>query len=221
MSLRLYEKFILLALNQKKGNFLIDSLSLNYGLAGAILLELSELKKIVIENKKIRVADKKLTNNQIIDACLKLINAIQKKRKPRYWIYKIGNKSSGFKKIILQDLYNKKIIKIDVKVYLWGLIKIRRYPVINISEVNNIKIWIKDAVLTSNKPDLETILLLSLMWSCKLTRILFTNKKDHKASRTKIKELTKNIEIGEAVSQTLKEIQAAIVVATSSTFVGS
>jgi len=221
MSLRLYEKFILLALNQKKGNFLIDSLSLNYGLAGAILLELSELKKIVIENKKIRVADKKLTNNQIIDACLKLINAIQKKRKPRYWIYKIGNKSSGFKKIILQDLYNKKIIKIDVKVYLWGLIKIRRYPVINISEVNNIKIRIKDAVLTSNKPDLETILLLSLMWSCKLTRILFTNKKDHKASRTKIKELTKNIEIGEAVSQTLKEIQAAIVVATSSTFVGS
>ena len=53
MELQLFEKFILISLDQKKGKFLIDSFSLNYALAGSILLELSELNKIAIKNKKI------------------------------------------------------------------------------------------------------------------------------------------------------------------------
>ena len=103
MQLNLFEKFILLALDQNKGKFLIDTLSLNYGIAGAILLELSEMNKISIKNKKIIVTDKKLTKISIVDACIKLINNSRKKRKAKYWIYKIGNKSSGFKKLILDE----------------------------------------------------------------------------------------------------------------------
>ena len=219
--LRLYDKFILLALDSKKGKFLIDSLALQYGLAGAILLELSEINKITINNKKIIIKDKKYTGVSILDACLKLINGSYKTRKARYWIYKIGNKSSGFKKIILNDLCDNQILRMNVKEYMRGLIKIRRYPLMSSSVVDKIKTRLRNVVINNEKPDVEPILLLSLMASCKLTRILFTNKKDHKASRMKIKDLTKNIEIGEAVSQTLKEIQAAIVVATSSTFYGS
>ncbi|MFC2152604.1 GPP34 family phosphoprotein [Bacteroidota bacterium] len=221
MELQLFEKFILVALDQKKGKFLIDSLSLNYGLAGSILLELSELNKIIIKNKRIVTSDKKLTNNLIIDTCIKLINSTRKDRKPRYWIYKIGNKSSKFRKIILKDLYDKRIIRIDKKEFLWGLITIKRYPVINPKEVNEIKSKLKRIVLENEKSDIEAILLLSLMASCKLTRILFATKKEHRAAGKRIKELTNNIEISEAVSQTLREIQAAIIVATTSTFVSS
>ncbi len=218
--LKLFEKFILLALDQKKGKFLIDALALNYGLAGAILLELSEQNKISLQEKRIIVKDKKYTSNQIIDAGLKLINASRNNKKPRFWIYKIGNKSSGFRKIILKDLYHKNIIKLEEKSIFFGLFKVKRYPVLNSVLVDEIKNRLRNIVLGKEKAQIESILLLSLMSSVKLTRILFPNKKDHKYSRKRIKELTKEIEIGEAVSQTLKEIQAAIVVATSSTFVG-
>ena len=119
MELSLIEKFILLSLDVKKGKFLIDSMSLNYGIAGAILLELSELNKISIKNKKIVVTDNKLTKISIVNACIKLINNSRKQRKAKYWVYKIGNKSSGFKKMILKDLYDKKIIKINRKTYVW------------------------------------------------------------------------------------------------------
>ncbi len=221
MALQLFEKFILIALDQKKGRFLIDSFSLNYGLAGAILLELSDRNKIVIKNKRITIVDNKLTKNPIIDASLKLINKTKKDKKPRYWIYKLGNKSSGFKRIILKDLNEKKILRKETKNYLGKLIKIRRYPVVNPKEVNEIKSKLKKVVLEKEKPDIDVILILSLMASCKLTRILFATKKDHREAKKKIRELTKDIEISEAVSQTLKEIQAAIIVATTSTFVSS
>ena len=53
MELNLYEEFILLSLDKVKGKFLIDALSVNYGLAGAILLQLSQNENIIIDNKKI------------------------------------------------------------------------------------------------------------------------------------------------------------------------
>lgn len=221
MELHLFDKFILLALDQKKGKFLVDSFTLNYGLAGAILLELSELQKIEVKKRRIVVVDYKLTNHQVIDASMKLINKSKKNRKPRYWIYKLGNKSSEFRKFVLNNLYQKNIVNEEVNSYLWGLIKIKRYPVINTKEIDTIKDRIRKIVLEKLKPDMEAVLLLSLLSSCKLTRILFVTKKEHKEAKKRIKELTQNIEISEAISQTLKEIQAAVMVATTSTFISS
>ncbi len=217
--MHLFEKFILISLDQKKGRFLIDSLSLNYGIAGAILLELSELNKIILQNKKLIVKDLELTNNVILDTCIKLINNSKKKRAAKFWLFKIGNKSSGFKKLILKELVENKILKINEETYLWGLVKNFKYPIININEIEEITTKLKKIVVENEKPDIDGLLLLSLMNSCKLIRILFINKKEHKVARKRIEELTRNIEISEDVSQTLQEIQSAIVAATVTTYV--
>jgi len=221
MNLHLFEKFILIALDQKSGRFLIDALSLNYGLAGAVLLELSEENKIVIRNKKIEIIDQKLTNNKVFDSTIELLKKTKKNRKARYWIYKIGNKSSDYKKIILQDLYNRKILKTEIRKFLWGLIQVKRYPIMNQKIVEDIKAKLKKVVLDAQKPDIDTLLLLSLMASCKLTRVLFRTKKEHREAQKRIKDLTRDIEISDVVSQTLKEIQTAVLVATTSAFVTS
>lgn len=221
MELNLIEKFILLSLDSKKGKFIIDAMSLNYGIAGAILLELSEEKKISIINKRLVVSNFKLSGDRTIDASIKLINNSKKKRKIKNWVYKIGNKASGFKKIILDDLNNKKVIKIISKKYFFRLITIYRYPVISNTYVEELKKEIKDIVLANKKSDLNGLLLLSLMNSCKLTRVLFMDKKEHKAAKKRIKELTKDVEISNEVSQTLKEVQTAVLIATSSAVIGS
>ncbi|HAF27754.1 MAG TPA: hypothetical protein DCG75_01780 [Bacteroidales bacterium] len=221
MNLNVFEKFILLSLDSKKGKFLIDTMSLNYGIAGAILMELSELNKINIERKKLILVDSKLTKNQVIDGCIKLIYNSKKNRRIKYWINKIGNNSTGFKKQILNELKLKGIIKIEKNSFLWGLINIYRYPILNTKPVDEQTSKLRKIVLENEKPDLESILLLSLMNSCKLTRILFINKKENRAANKIIKELTQNIEISNTVSQALKEIQTAVLVATTSAFIGS
>lgn len=221
MNLNLIEKFILITLDSKKGKFLIDSLSLNYGIAGAILLEMSELNKIAIKNKRLVLLDSKLTNDIIIDACIKIIQKSKKNRRTKYWINKIGNNSSGFKKLILDDLNKKRLLKIDKSTFFWGLFSFYKYPQINTKPVDEIKNRLRIIVLENEKPELESVLLLSLMNSCKLTRILFINKKENRAANKRIKELTQNIEISNTISQALKEIQTAVLIATTSAFVGS
>jgi golgi phosphoprotein 3 len=214
MDLNLIEKFILLSLDSKKGKFVIDAMSLNYGIAGAILLELSEEKKISIINKRLSISDYKFTGDKVIDASVKLIRDSKKKRKTKFWVYKIGNKASGLKKIILDELKNKKLVKITSKKYFFRLITIYRYPIINISYFEQLKKELKGIVLANKKADVQGLLLLSLLNSCKLTRVLFMNKKEHSAAKKRIKELTKDVEISNEVSRTLKEIQAAVIVAT-------
>jgi len=221
MEIRLIEKFVLIAIDPKTGKLLIDSLSLNYGIAGAILLEMSELNKIAIKDKRLYVSDNKHSNDPIIDECSKLIDNSKKLHKSKFWVNRIGNRANRFKKYILNDLNRKKIVFIKQKSFVWGLINIKRYPSSNIKIVNEIKQKLKSIVLENHKADLDSLLLLSLMNSCKLSHVLFISKKEYRKANKRIKELVREIEISNDVGHVIKEIQAAVLIATTSSFIGS
>ena len=221
MQLNLIEKFLIIALDAKKGKFLIDSLSLHYGIAGAILLELSEMNKIEIDNKRLLLVDDKFTNIEVINASIKVIKKAKRKRTAKYWVNKIGNSASRYKKQILKGLSGKNVLSIHKKSYFFGLFNFYSYPLIDRKYKDDIVNHLLAIVLDNKKADLESILLLSLLNSSKLSRTLFANKKDYKAANKRIKELTKNIEISDAVQKTLKEIQTAVLVATTSAFLGA
>ncbi|MFO7828689.1 MAG: GPP34 family phosphoprotein [Bacteroidales bacterium] len=221
MQLNLIEKFIILALDAKKGKFIIDSLSLNYGIAGAILLELSEMNKIAIQNRRLELIDDKFIDDEIINASLKIIRKSKRKRTAKYWVNKIGNSSSKFKKTILKNLSNKHILKIIKKSYFFGLVNFYSYPLLDRKFKDEIKNHLSGIALGNKEPDLESLLLLSLLNSCKLNRILFINKNEYRTANKRIKELTSDIEISDAVRKTLKEVQTAVLVATTSAFLAT
>ncbi|HKL09592.1 MAG TPA: GPP34 family phosphoprotein [Bacteroidales bacterium] len=221
MQLNLIEKYLLIALDAKKGKFVIDSLSLHYGIAGAILLELSEMNKIEIENKRLVLVDDKFTKNEVINASIKVINKAKRKRTAKYWVNKIGNSASRYKRQILKELSGKNVLSIHKKSYFFGLFNFYSYPLLDRKYKDDIVDHLLGIVFDNKKADLEGLLLLSLLNSSKLIRTLFANKKDYKAANKRIKELTKNIEISDAVQKTLKEIQTAVLVATTSAFLGA
>lgn len=210
----LYESFILLALDRLKGKFLIDSLSLNYGLAGALLLQLTKDELISVEQKKIVVKNNGSRENKILDDCLTLIKSSRKIRSAKYWVNKIGSRAGKYKIQILNDLVDKRILSVKKRKVLW-IFTITNYPVIDNTQIDEVKNRLVDIVLNYRKPELDELLMLSLVNSCKLTRIIFPNKNDHKKANERLKELTKNIEIGETIAQTIKEIQAAVIVAST------
>ena len=220
MDLKLYEQFLLFSLDKIKGKFLVDSLALNYGLAGAILFQLSESEVIRFENKKLIYDFKKVTEDKILEDAIELFKKSKKLRSVKYWVNKLGSKSSFYKKQILNDLINRKIISIQKKKFLW-IFTFTYYPIVDYTDMAQLKTKLVDIVLNFKKADLESVLLLSLIHSCKLTRILFPDKKDHKKANERLKVLTKDLEIGEAVSQTIKEIQAAVIIASTSAVVAA
>jgi len=97
MDLKLYEQFLLFSLDKIKGKFLVDSLALNYGLAGAILFQLSESEVIRFENKKLIYDFKKVTEDKILEDAIELFKKSKKLRSVKYWVNKLGSKSSFYK----------------------------------------------------------------------------------------------------------------------------
>lgn len=221
MELNLLEKFLLIALDSKKGKFLIDTLSLNYGLAGAILIELSEQEKIEIKNKKVVLLNHKKSNSEVLNIVIDLIENSRKTRRIKFWVSKISNKASIFKKIILKNLRERGVILINKKEFIWGLIAVYRYPVMKDNLISDIKSKLKAIVLRNEKAEVSDVLLLSLIYSCKLTRIICPNKKDYNKAKKRIKELTKDLEISGEINDALKGVQTALMVATTSAFVGA
>ncbi|MGE0089432.1 MAG: GPP34 family phosphoprotein, partial [Bacteroidales bacterium] len=193
------------SLDKTKGKFLIDSLSLNYGLSGAILMQLSNNEQIKIEQKKIIAVKNDSKVDSILSYCLELINSSKKTRSAKYWVNKIGSKTGNLRNQILRDLCDKRILKMQKSKVLW-VFTLTRYPVIDNTAIDDLRNLINDIVFNYQKAELKSLLLLSLIYSCKLTRILFPDKNHYKKANERIKEITKNIELGEVVSQTIKEI---------------
>lgn len=71
MKLNLLEEYLLLALDDDKGKFVIDSTRLHYGFAGAVLLELALRGKIQVEGEKLILRDDtyepEMSVNKMID----------------------------------------------------------------------------------------------------------------------------------------------------------
>lgn len=215
MELNLYEHFMLLALDNKKGKYLIDSLSLNYSLAGAILFEMVLLEKLDIKDKRISVKNPVPTGNFVIDETLRLIRKKGNRKKIKRYVNILGSRANRFKKSIIKDLLKHGIIKKVRKKFL-GLIPYTRYPEINSKPEKNLRDQLHKIIFGEAKPDERYVMLLSLIDSCKLLRLLYPDKKTHKEARKRIEGITKEFEISEAVSQTIKEVRAAIVASTVS-----
>jgi len=104
------EKFVLLNICDENGGNILDSISTNHGLAGAMLLELFEKDKIVLKKKVLIVKDMNPTGDMILDRIIERVNKSKKERSLRYWVRKIGKRAHKYKKSILENLMNRRIL---------------------------------------------------------------------------------------------------------------
>jgi Golgi phosphoprotein 3 len=86
--LTLFEELYLLALNEEKGNFIQSTREmLPFAFSGALLDELALRKKIILNSKsRIEVADNSPTGEEVLDKALREIQAVDKTKKPVYWV---------------------------------------------------------------------------------------------------------------------------------------
>ena len=225
MELTIPEKFILLALNSKKGNIQISSNYFNYGLAGAVLLELAKEGYITLENNKINPTGLKWPKNQVLKNVYSKIHASKRRKKARTWIQKLSFSIKKIKKPFLSNLIQNGIISRSEH-HFAGLIRYYRYPVKQEKLKTSIISEIKELVLENKHANNDLVILACLTVACQFTSKIFTNSDERKIARKKIKILMKENEMTKIISDTLAQINAAIiasisVTATASTSVSS
>jgi len=210
--LSLAEKLMLLALHDEKGSVVFSASSaLQYGLAGALILDLFFQNKITLAEKNIRVIDATPTNDPLLDQVLALIHSSEKQKDSKHWIYKIDRKVKGIKNQITDALVQKEILRREEHRLLW-VFHYKRYPTRNISPEQEIRQRIHHIVLMNHSPDETDRALISLMKACSLINEVFP-KEQRKQAKKRIKEIAEDEKIGEAVSAIVAEITAAVTIA--------
>jgi golgi phosphoprotein 3 len=209
MELKLSEEFVLLALDDAKGKFIADSVSLHYGLAGALLLDLAMMNRIQMADGKLSVTDPSPTDQPATDMILELLQKPSRNQTVKHWVRKAGGKGRTLKKTVLGQLMQKGIIKEEKGTILW-LIPFNKYPTVDAGPENIVKERLKSIVLKNARPDAAALLLLSLIASSKLVKEVFRNKDEHKAVKKRIRELTSEDALGKAVGEVIKSIHAAV-----------
>lgn len=215
MELTIIEEFLLLALEDKKGHFVLDTLSLNYGLAGAVLFELALQENIRIHDKRLYSETKTKTQpHPELRAVIDFMDHSKKPRKVKYWVQHLGRKSNVLRKHFLQDLIHKGLIRRERKRFLF--IPYNRYPAVNTAPEDALRQRLRDIIFNRTKADVRSIMLISLMRSCKLTRTLFFSRKEYRQAARRVKQITHDFEVSQAVSQVLREIQVAVMASVAS-----
>lgn len=207
--LSLAEKLLLLALHDQKGSVVLSaSGALQYGLAGALILDLFFRNRITLAEKNIRVIDATPTGDSLLDQVLELISSSGKQKNPKHWIYKIDRKVKGIKNQITDALVEKEILRREEHRLLW-VFHYNRYPTRNISPEQEIRQRIQNIVLMNHPPDETDRALISLLKACSLVNEVFP-KEQRKQAKKRIKEISEDEKVGKAVSDIVAEITAAV-----------
>ncbi len=218
MNLDLLEEFLLIALDDEKGQFVIDSTHLHYGFGGAILLELALRDKISIEGDYVNLKDSAYVKEVALNKTLDLLKESTKQKKIKDWINVLAKKAGELKQDTLQRLINKGILKKEEHKILW-IIPYNKYPTSDLSPENKVRERLNNVMLKGAQSEPRDIMLLSLIEVSDLTREAFRDKEDYKVVKSKIKKVTEDVQISGAINKSIREIQAAIMIAIATTLI--
>ena len=212
MELNLIEEFLLIALDDEKGQFVIDSTHLSYGFAGAVLLELAVREKINVSNDRLELTNSAYEKEVVINKTIEMLKESSKNRKIDYWVKELASRAKELKDDTLKGLMHKGILGKEEHKILW-IIPNTKYPTQDITPENKIRKRLHDVMLEGAESSPRDIMLLSLIDVSELTREAFRDTNEYKLVKKKIKEATQDIKISQAINRTIRDIQAAIMIA--------
>lgn len=206
------EALILLGTDDDKGTA-VSSASLNYGLVGSILAELAMTESIELKDGKVAVTDDSLTDVSYFNTVLNEIKEDHKERTVEYWISHFAGNTKAINDPVYLSLVDKGILKEEDKTYFF-FFNTNVYPTVDERPEQEIRNHVNDVVFNNAETDAEIAMLLSLIKTCDLIEEVF-GKGRKKEAEKKLIEIIDNNEYGKAVNQTVKDMETAILIATT------
>ena len=212
MTISLAEELVLLAYDDD-GIAYGTSAWLDYGVAGAHLVELALAERIGIRDKTVQVLEPAPTGSPLADAALERIASDSKRRKPDNLIYRL---SRGARKPVLAGLVAKGILEKRAD-RLLRIFPITRYsaphgvePAVETERRRLMRLAIEDR---DSSPDARTLALCTLVGALGWEKRVFPDLPRRETKR-RLEELSESQWAGVAVGRLVRDLQAALITAT-------
>ncbi|WP_077329529.1 GOLPH3/VPS74 family protein [Virgibacillus siamensis] len=210
--LTIAEELLLLALKDDKGTVVFSASStLNYGLAGAILAELTLQERLELRDKKVEAISHGPTGDAVTDSVLQKVSESKRPKSVKRWVENLSFRMGHWRKEMLAGLVQKGILEEQEQKILWVFTR-NTYPTKEVAVENQIRKRVYASLFGDEQPNARTAMLLSLIKACSLVNEVFPVK-DQKEAKKKIDSIIKNNEYGKAVKASIDAMQTAVIAA--------
>lgn len=219
--LSLSEQLLLLALKDEKGTVVGSaSMALDFGLTGALLMELAIADRIAVRDGYLGVVDSASTRDPLLDEILSSIAGRDGSPKSiRYWLPKLSRKTKRLRHRVADRLVLSGILRCEKRRIL-GLFPSVRYPTVNPLPELEMREGLKMTILSDEQPGSEVVVLAGLIKACNLVSDLFDRRTKKQAMR-RLKKLSADEPIAKAVGETVAAVQAAVTASITAAVIAS
>jgi golgi phosphoprotein 3 len=197
--LTLAEELALLALNDKTGEQLdLPVNALGYGLAGAIILDLSLAGCVDTDLHQLTVINPAPMGDSLLDLWLSHFQAAPQPKTVMFWVREMALRQKEIHQAVVERLIQRGILRREERQLFW-VFSVRRYPTIDGSERAEVRMRLSQLILGNDLPTPRDAILLSLIHGCHLSEHLFAGL-DLKAHKNRLETLARTDLVGREVS---------------------
>ncbi|MDG4807841.1 GPP34 family phosphoprotein [Micromonospora sp. WMMD1120] len=180
----LAEELLLLAYDDTTGKATMPRISLDLGMAAAVLVELALAGRIAYADGSLTVVDPTPTGEPFTDDVLKRI-AADTPHSPASWVQRLRH---GLRDRILDDLCRQGVVR-DVDETELGFIHVHRYPVVDASVEAETRQRLAEALSGAAAPDERTAALATLVVVLRMETALGVNGDTAADARRRLEEI--------------------------------
>lgn len=206
--LRFAEEIILLLLNDGDGRFArVPKWSLDYALAGGVLMDLALENRIDTDIESLILIDDSPTQDSLLDPTLADI-AAGKSRTISYWLEHVADRADGIRDEALGRLINAGILEVEDDRFMW-VFRSRRYPSTDGTAEREVKLRIMAVLFSDEIPTPHDVVIICLADACGIFKGLLSRRElDNVAPR--IEQVRRLDLIGQALSKGIHDIEMSI-----------
>lgn len=219
MDLHLHEAITLISLNDEKGNYTAAGGYINYAFGAALLTDLILAERVVVEDDRVKLVTNAITDSRALNAVIDQLSRRKKPMKVSNWIHTLVQRSTKLYKLCVEKLIKEGILERREKKILW-VFSVNRYPTVDGEPENELRQRLKALMLDdTTTPDRKERMLLVLLLHCELYTDLLDDKSERKPAKARLEALTEDSLMEDHIGKTIREMQAAVMVATTSCIV--
>ena len=210
MKLRFVEEIILLLLRDHDGRFLrVPNWSLEYAMAGGVLMDLAMENRIDTDLENLILVDPSPIGDSLLDPTLAEI-AGEEEQPTRYWVERIVENADAIHEQALSSLVARGILEREEKLVLW-VFRSRRYPLVDGKVEREVKLRIMEVLFSDEIPDPRDIMLICLVDACGIFNELLS-KSELANAADRIAQVRQMDLIGQATTQAIRDIEFSVAV---------
>lgn len=210
--LTLAEELALLAFDARTGKVVGAAAGrLEYGLAGAVLMELLIEGRLTARDGRLEVSDASRTGEPVLDHVLARVRETRRLRDLRGWVDRLA--TPELRELVVDRLVDRGVLSRESGRVLWVFAS-SRYPERDPAPEQRVRRRVRRAVLEERHPGVHLAALVSLVEACGLVGEIFSQEELRRA-RPRLERIASGEFVGGVVSGAFADAQAALQSATT------